>query len=897
MAETESDASLSIAHLSSDESQTDNTPDSPAVSDYTDIKQHPETEAVEENAKEGDKQSVERSSDSAHFEDVIASQPADIDKSVDDHEQSTSPVSPITSGLPGLVFITGAVEKLLGTREARKRDVKAALDKMQQVLAPKAQQNTWLSRDDIELVIDAFELLCVAQSTPTTLVIALDCVEKLVSFHYFDNVTNLTTTTTVLRRIKANRRDADDSDEQALLREAEMETQALHGAYFRGIADRLVTMVARCYQGDSTSDTVQLQIVKALFALISSDKLPVRQSSMLNTIRTAYNVFVLSKSQGNQTIAQGTLTQMVHLVLSRVPVELDNDAEDADDEEIKRRSVRDGAARDAFLLLRALCKLSMRQVPNDHLADGKSPLLRSRCLALNLIRLALSEHTAVFVSSYVYLRSLSSSETDQPSSNQGRRTAASGHSANGTVGDDEFADTEGPDQVISQEIAQTASRQLEHQSNDQDAEENSQSISDSNDNSPLAAGQPLSTVAVPLIAVIRQHLSLSLSRNLVSSNPMILDLGLAVFGLTMLHARMYLRHEMEVIFREILLPLLESKSSGSLHQRGRLLQTLGRLFAQPALVVELYLNYDCAENSQVNVFQRLAEILCKLGGNYIPSPSAKNSPHYWLASPNAESSAEGASTLMAAWRAVQQRQTVFNTPLSLTLQASAPAGGSNSNDGGISLDALSSGSAIDYRRGSRTFSITSQGNNPIASSNSVSSATLTYGGINFAISDKTGATAAAAAAVASTDEYMVRQWAMDALATMLQSMVVWSDRLADSSGSRAAADTADSHKEDIDDSAAKAAADAAAAVAAAEQAKVAGGDQDSNTANDDPEELSSIKYRKQQYELGCKLFAWKPEKGIEAWRNAGFIKSNDPQEIARFFITYNDQGIDKFQLG
>ncbi|KAJ1823030.1 guanine nucleotide exchange protein for ADP-robosylation factor [Coemansia sp. RSA 2598] len=950
MKETVPDALQSNAPASPDESPAESPPVSPAISEYSDSRQHaePDEAATEspQTAKDspGDssrqslspakQQSTERSSDSAHFESTAqspsangisngsdtgdqAAASADNQEAetagdqahnagsvgaADEEEDAPMPASPAVSGLPGLVFITGAVEKLLGTREAKKRDVRAALEKMQQVLAPKAQQNTWLGREDIEMVIDAFDLLCVTQSSANTLVIALDCIEKLVSFHYFDNVTNLTTVSAVLRRIRSNRQGADGLDDQEALREAEMETQAIHLAYFRGIAERLVGMVARCYQGDGTSDTVQLQIVKALFALISSDKLPVRQSAMLNTIRTAYNVFVLSKSQGNQTIAQGTLTQMVRLVLSRVPVEIDDaDEEGVGAEEIKKRSMNDGAARDAFLLLRALCKLSMRQIPNDHMVDGKSPLLRSRCLALNLIRLALAEHTAVFVSSYVYLRSVSHDA-------KGPGAVSAGHGANGMVGDkddDEFGDTEGPDQVISQEIAQTASRQLEQDAAGRNGESSAahrdagDSLEAASDGDGGSSAQPPSAVAVPLVAVIRQHLSLSLSRNLVSSNPMVLDLGLAVFELTMLNARMYLRHEMEVIFREILLPLLESKSSGSLHQRGRLLQTLGRLLAQPALVVELYLNYDCAENSQVNVFQRLAEILCKLGGNYIPPPS-KSSPHYWLASPNAESSAEGAATLMAAWRAVQQRQTVFNVPLSQTLQASAPtatSGSSSSNSGG-SLDVPFNGAAADLRRGSGSFSMANQ-SSTIGSFSGVSGATLTYGGINFATSDKSNV--ASAAAAASTDEYMVRQWAMDGLATMLQSMVVWSDRLADSSGSSRAPTSAVDAAVDVDDSAAKAAADAAAAAAAAEQVKAAGGGEPDNSssaaANDDPEELSSIKYRKQQYELGCKLFAWKPKKGIEAWRSAGFIKSNDPQELARFFTVHNDQGIDKLQLG
>ncbi|KAJ2779722.1 guanine nucleotide exchange protein for ADP-robosylation factor [Coemansia interrupta] len=746
------------------------------------------------------------------------------------------------TGLPGLVFMTGAVDKLLATREGKRRDAKAALEKMQQVLQPRAHQPTWLSRDEVEVVLEAFHMLCVAQSSAGTLVVALDCIEKLVSFHYFDNATGFPEASTVASRLRSNYAGATgdaEVNEARVEREAEAEAKALRLGYLRSVADRLVAMVARCYQGEGTADTVQLQIVKALFALISSEQLPVRQSSMLSTIRTAHSVFFASRSQGNQTIAQGTLTQMVHLVLSRVTVSVDSGE---DEEEEGAREGSDWAARDAFYLIRALCKLSMRQIPNDHAADARSPHLRSRCLALNLIRLALAEHTAVFVSSYVYLRTTND------------ETRAKSAGAPGGGAEDEFGDTEGPDQAISQEIAQSASRQQQQQLGEENEEQEQQHQ------------EAQSTVAVPLISVVRQYISLSLSRNLVSPHVMVLDLGLAVFELTMQHARAYLRREMEVIFGEILLPLLETKSTGSLYHRGRVLQTVERLVAQPSLVVELYLNYDCSEDSQVNVFQRLAECLCKLGANHIAAPTSKSSPHYWVASAGAESTAEGAAALAAAWRSVQQRPTVFNMPLGTADRAVGAEGPAYAS---ARASASSMGPGLDGRRESRTFSM--GGGQDIGAT------------LSFASSDRS------AMAGAATDEYAVRQWAMDALATLLQSMVVWSDRLADPSRAGAAAAAA----EDVDGGLE----DEAAAEAAAAAAAVAGGEGDGGVAGDDPQELSSIKQRKQQYELGCKLFAWKASKGIEAWRKAGLIRTNEPGELARFLGAATNKGIDKLQLG
>ncbi|KAJ1952787.1 guanine nucleotide exchange protein for ADP-robosylation factor, partial [Linderina pennispora] len=302
--------------------------------------------------------------------------------------------------------------------------------------------------------------------------------------------------------------------------------------------------------------------------------------------------------------------------------------------------------------------------------------------------------------------------------------------------------------------------------------------------------------------------------------------------------RMYMKRELEVIFREILLPVLESKSSASLYQRGRVVQTLVRLLSHPALVVELYLNYDCAEDSSVNVFQRLAEVLCKLGGNYVSV--AKNSPHFLV---NAESG-EGAAMSSAAWHAVQQKQTVFNMPVSQALRTT----GLNSTE---SL-------GTEVGRPSRTFSISSQ-------SSSVNH--MMYGGLNYSASEKQAGSTV-------IDDYVVRQSALDALAAMLQSMVVWSDRMA--GPTIHAEQTPEESQVDRTDS----------------ETPVP---RKSDAPADDPEELSSIKHRKERFEEGRKLFAWKPKKGIEAWKKGGLIKSNDPVEIAKFFSS--NTGIDKMQLG
>ncbi|KAJ2793417.1 guanine nucleotide exchange protein for ADP-robosylation factor, partial [Coemansia helicoidea] len=174
--------------------------------------------------------------------------------------------------LPGLVFIIGAVEKLQATREARGAEVRAALEAVMQVLRPRMQSpqaNSGLGPADAEVVLKALALVCGPQSSAATAVVGLDCIEKLVSFRYFATA-------------------AAAGDEGGR----------------RALGQRLVQAVVRCFVGEGTADGVQLQIVKALFALLSSDHIAVQQAAMLETVRTTYNVFVAARTPGTQAIAQ-----------------------------------------------------------------------------------------------------------------------------------------------------------------------------------------------------------------------------------------------------------------------------------------------------------------------------------------------------------------------------------------------------------------------------------------------------------------------------------------------------------------------------------------------------------------------------------------------------------------
>jgi brefeldin A-inhibited guanine nucleotide-exchange protein len=66
--------------------------------------------------------------------------------------------------------------------------------------------------------------------------------------------------------------------------------------------------------------------------------------------------------------------------------------------------------RDAYLVFRAMCKLSTKSLPAEHALDLRSPSMRSKLLSLHIIHTILHNNIAVFISPYATIRSSSSDE-------------------------------------------------------------------------------------------------------------------------------------------------------------------------------------------------------------------------------------------------------------------------------------------------------------------------------------------------------------------------------------------------------------------------------------------------------------------------------------------------------
>ncbi|KAI8845097.1 hypothetical protein BJ741DRAFT_558307 [Chytriomyces cf. hyalinus JEL632] len=254
--------------------------------------------------------------------------------------------------------------------------------------------------------------------------------------------------------------------------------------------------------------------------------------------------------------------------------------------------------RDVHVVMKAFCKLGMKPLPEGS-TDLKSQAMRTKLLSLHLIHTIMCSHMHLFFLNTPTLFTASSTPANE-------------------------------------------------------------SIDAKNSHFPLPSTLITTTVDTNtptlFIHAIKPYLCLCLTRNAVSVVPQVFDVSMEIFGKVFVDLRVFLKREISVIFTEILLPILESKSTLiTFHQRTSLLKILSSLLGSSPdagggrMLVEIYLNYDCdpeATTTKENIWERFVTLLSRLvtqhhvggsgGGSPNPGPNS-SSPNYQGGSLNAAS--------------------------------------------------------------------------------------------------------------------------------------------------------------------------------------------------------------------------------------------------------------------
>jgi brefeldin A-inhibited guanine nucleotide-exchange protein len=695
--------------------------------------------------------------------------------------QSTS--VPASRPLPksSLVFVVSSLESIAASKDARRN--KALADAVQKALAA-VKEDVHNTPFDPEIL---FEPLNLASQTPNVQVVttALDCIGKLISYSYFS--------------LPSQTSNPDDPP----------------------LIERAIDTICDCFQSEATPVETQLQIVKSLLSAILNDKIVVHGAGLLKAVRMTYNIFLLSKSSPNQTVAQGALTQMVGRVFERVQErirykesrlssvkdqeqivspsdeQLDehdhSEAEEEDDDahddaetvssqapsdvpvekrdapkitlqSFEHRNSFDDAkiteaaptlvtqikspkptrttsgneiatlagqaeriedeedeifVRDAYLVFRAMCKLTIKNLPVEHALDVKSQGMRSKLISLHIIYTILSNYTMVFLSPYSTIRS---STNDEPT---------------------------------------------------------------------------------PFVHAIKQYLCLSLSRNGSSSARPVFEVSCDIFWLMIKLLRVMLKKEIEVFLKEIYLAILE-KRAAPVWQKQAILTMLGKLAADSRALVEVYLNFDCDRDALDNMFERIIEHLSRISSTPVT---------------------------LSPVQATAYNEYVSNTPVP----------------------------PMDPQQRILPPSLAT-----------VSRQTHQEHDLGFPI------------------EYAMKHDSLRVLVEILQSLVNWASGMAESTGTQpgVARSSANESRESFE-----------RRDFPLPSPRNTGNESPliSSHAEDNPDQFDKEKQRKTAMAQAIRQFNFKPKRGIKALIGHGFIRSDDPRDIARFLL--GTDHINKTSLG
>lgn len=329
------------------------------------------------------------------------------------------------------------------------------------------------------------------------------------------------------------------------------------------LTDAAINVISSCFEGEGTDEKLEVQVVKALVQCILC--MPTHGLSLLNAVRQIFNVTIMSLSQDNQGLAQGSLTQVVGAIFQRVSefaqrnkakaasasatvtevsldVSSDNINENltleklqnlggdsADIERVNEASDastkdEDLAVKDAFLIFRVICKLASKDLDADNV-DMKSHAARQKVFTLHLIHTILKDYIDIFLSKHVILLF-----------SQSRHTR--------------------------------------------------------------------------LVDAIRPALLQALSRNATSSLAPVFELSIEIFWLLVANLRSDFKQEISIFLETIYFPIGEIKTSTPHHKR-YLLAVIERLCNDSRCLIEFYLNYDCV-SKMPDICDMLINYLTKL---------------------------------------------------------------------------------------------------------------------------------------------------------------------------------------------------------------------------------------------------------------------------------------------
>lgn len=491
------------------------------------------------------------------------------------------------------MFIVRALEKILSDKEIKrshhsqlKKACEVALEEIRNEIKDGDHEGRIpsssalpLPKDDSSNIVTAekyflpFELAC--QSKASRIVVtALDCLQKLIAYgHLTGNVPD----STVVGKF---------------------------------LIDRIVETICGCFNGPQTDEGVQLQIIKALLTVVTSQHVEVHEGTVLLAVRTVYNIYLASKNLINQTTARATLTQMLNVIFARMESQAADELSRQKEALVVHQEVNGtqepeppAEPVETTVQVPSTQDVSSHQVVKG-IISNMIDVVVTGCETEN-VRTTASEsgdsvnNEVISNQSNSLIRVPSQESMDVSNDGDTKVTAQFTH----ILQKDAF--------LVFRALCKLSMKPLpEGQPDPKSHELRSKILSLHLLLSILQSAGPVFRSNAMFVTAIKQYLCVALSKNGVSSVPEVFELSLAIFVALLSRFKMHLKMQIEVFFKEIFLNILETSSS-SFEHKWMVIQALTRICADAQSVVDMYVNYDC-DLAAANLFERLVNDLSKI---------------------------------------------------------------------------------------------------------------------------------------------------------------------------------------------------------------------------------------------------------------------------------------------
>ncbi|GAX26099.1 hypothetical protein FisN_42Hh007 [Fistulifera solaris] len=276
---------------------------------------------------------------------------------------------------------------------------------------------------------------------------------------------------------------------------------------------------------------------------------------LLQSIRTLYHVYLTTESMSNRTTARAALQQLTTSVFNRVVLT------DTDKMEPTKDHFPSQNHRDVFLVLRSLCKLSMRSLPDVDSAG-----------------------------SFVGLQSSGSADTwdERQDATQGIRGTQANGGGESVHEHAHLLFTSAIHPALESKLLalELILYVLQHMNVTKEFIEKS---------------------GPQFHAAIKNYLCVSLLKNCTSDNTEVVNLSLRIFVPLVRNFRSILKNEIEAFVTNVFFVILDSKNSPAEH-KSLVVKTFEEICSDPKTLAEIFLNYDC-DLSAVDLFHRIVNTL------------------------------------------------------------------------------------------------------------------------------------------------------------------------------------------------------------------------------------------------------------------------------------------------